>query len=317
MDDDILLDDEGNILEKQADIEEHEEENEELDENEVSSSGEDSESSEDSQKESEHGTEEDDEREAIRARRREERRHKKEAQRDREESLRRELASRDAIINELRARQDAFERRNVGNDLAQLENTKRQIAQAYNYYKDQIRVATESGNGAVVADATEKMLQAQRKFDEVTQYEEAMKRQQAAPQPLDPRLTSNAQKWMNANKWYNATGSDQDSRVVLTLDNQLAAEGWDPTTEAYWDELSARVKKYLPHRAAGAKITAQSKPKVVVAGSGRESVGSKKGTYRLSPERVAALKEAGIWDDPAQRADAVKRFREYDKQNQG
>lgn len=257
------------------------------------------------------------ERESIAARRREERRRKKEAAKEREATLRRELAARDTVINELRARQDAFERRNVGNDLAQLENTKRQLVQAYSYFKDQIRVATEAGNGTAVADATEKMLQAQRKFDEVTQYENAFKRQQAAPQPLDPRLASHAQKWMSQNKWYDTTGKDPDSRIALTLDQQLSEEGWDPTTEDYWKELNARVKKYLPHRVGSSKISSQSKPRSTVAGSGRESSGTQKGTYRLSPERVNALKEAGLWDDPTKRADAIKRFREYDKQNQG
>jgi hypothetical protein len=56
----------------------------------------------------------------------------------------------------------------------------------------------------------------------------------------------------------------------------------------------------------------------VVTGSGRESGNSgNSGSYKLSADRVSALKDAGIWDDPKQRAEAVKRFRDYDKQNQG
>jgi len=314
-DKDIEFDENNNIVETS----EEELDNEQLDDEHEDSEDERGAEEHDSEEQSEQaeGNEEPSERESIAARRREERRRKKEAQREREATLRRELAARDTVINELRARQDAFERRNMGNDLAQLENTKRQVAQAYNYYKDQIRVATESGNGAAVADATEKMLQAQRKFDEVTQYENAFKRQQAAPQPLDPRLASHAQNWMQRNKWYDATGKDPDSRITLTIDQQLVEEGWDPTTEDYWKELSARVKKYLPHRVGSSKISSQGKPRSTVAGSGRESSVTAKGTYRLSPERVNALKEAGLWDDPTKRSEAIKRFRDYDKQNQG
>lgn len=257
----------------------------------------------------------DDEREAIRARRREERKNRKQHAKEREDTLKRELAARDAVINELRARQDAIEHRNTGSELAQLDTAKRNIAQAYNYYKDQIRVASEKGDGASVAEATEKMIQAQRKFDEIASTEAAFRQAKTAPQPLDPRLASHAQRWMSENRWYDPNARDQDSLVARTVDQRLAEEGWDPTTEAYWDELSARVKKYLPHRISDGKMNTQAKPKAVVAGSGRDSGGSgKTGTYKLSAERVQAMKDAGIWDSPEKRAEAVKRYREFDKQ---
>lgn len=261
--------------------------------------------------------EDDNEREAIRERRREERKNRKQAQREREDSLRRELAARDAVINELRSKVDGIERRNSGSELAQLENAKRQTAQAYNYFKDQIRIATEAGNGAAVAEATEKLIQSQRKFDELTNYENAMRRNQAAPPPLDTRLVNHAQQWMSKNKWYDPTARDQDSRVTMTIDQQLAQEGWDPTTAEYWQELDTRIKKYLPHRTNSGKSTT-TKPRSVVTGGGREaSSAQSSGSYKLSSDRVQALKDAGIWDDPKQRAEAVKRFREYDKQHQG
>ena len=257
----------------------------------------------------------DEEREAIRERRRKERQHRKAAQREREETLRRELQARDSIINELRAKVEGIERRGTSSELAQIENAKKQTAQDYAYFKDQIRVATEAGNGAAVADATEKMLQAQQRFNQLQGYEQAYRQRQAQPQPLDPRLVNQAQKWMESNKWYNPAGQDQDSRIALTLDQQLAQEGWDPTTPQYWQELDSRVKKYLPHRANSGKISG-TKPRSTVSGSGRDAGPSTSDkSYRLSAERVKALKDAGIWDDPKQRAEAVKRFREYDKQN--
>lgn len=257
----------------------------------------------------------DEEREAIRERRRKERQHRKQAQREREETLRRELQARDSIINELRAKVEGIERRGTSSELAQIENAKKQTAQEYAYFKDQIRVATEAGNGAAVADATEKMLQAQQRFNQLQGYEQTYRQRQAQPQPLDPRLVNHAQKWMESNKWYNPAGQDQDSRIALTLDQQLAQEGWDPTTPQYWQELDSRVKKYLPHRANSGKISG-TKPRSTVSGSGRDAgPRTSDKSYRLSAERVKALKDAGIWDDPKQRAEAVKRFREYDKQN--
>ena len=261
------------------------------------------------------GAPDDAEREEIRARRREERRHRKEAQREREDTLRRELAARDTIINEMRSRLDAVERRNTGSEQAQLENAKKAVAGEYAYYKDQIRIATEAGNGTAVAEATERLIQSQRKFDQLTSYEQAYRQKTATPQPLDPRMVNNAQEWMNRNKWYDPAGKDSDSRITLTVDQQMAEEGWDPTTKEYWQELETRVKKYLPHRVNRGKISSD-RPRSVVTGSGREGVSaSNAGSYKLSAERVSALKDAGIWDDPKQRAEAVKRFREFDQQN--
>ena len=281
-----------------------------------SSSSESDESDEEGNSEEDSG-DTDEEREAIRERRRQERKHRKQAQREREDTLRRELSARDAIINELRQKVEAVERRNTGSELAQIETGKKQAAQAYSFFKDQIRIAGEAGNHAAVADATEKMIQAQRRFDEFARVETAFKQRQTAPQPLDPRLASHAQDWMSKNSWYDPSGQDQDSEIAMRIDQRLAQEGWDPTTKEYWDELSARVKKYLPHRVSGGKV-ANTKPRSVVTGGGREanSAASAK-TYKLSSERVSALKEAGLWDDPKKRAEAIKRFRDYDKQNQG
>jgi hypothetical protein len=256
----------------------------------------------------------DDEREEIRARRREERKNRKINQREREDTLRRELAARDSIINEMRGRLDAVERRNSGSEQAQLENAKKGVAREYAYYKEQIKLATEASNGEAVAEATEKMMLAQRKFDQLTTYEKANRPQNTPQQALDPRLVNNAKNWMDRNSWYNPAGNDADSRITLTIDHQLAEEGWSPVTTEYWEQLDERLKKYLPHRVNRGKIN--SKPKSVVSGSGREGVSaSNAGSYKLSAERVSALKDAGVWDDPKQRADAVKRFREFDQQN--
>lgn len=268
-----------------------------------------------------HGDEHDDERDAIRERRRQERKQRRAAQKEREETLRRELSARDAVINQLRGEVDVIKRRNTGSELAQLNQAKEQTAQAYAYFKDQIRVATEAQNGAVVAEATEKMLLAKQRFEELDRIERVYSTRSAQPQPLDPRLVNHAKSWMENNRWYKPESRDVDSRIVLTLDQALADEGFDPTTPEYWSELTERVKKHLPHRAAGGKITssANKPPRPAVPAAQRDggSSGSADGSFRLSAERVQALKEAGVWDNPAERAKAIKYFRDFDKANKG
>ena len=119
---------------------------------------------------------------------------------------------------------------------------------------------------------------------------------------------------MQKNTWYDPSGSDMDSDLVLKLDERLVSEGWNPTTPEYWEELDARVKKYIPHRAKTGYNNPQAagKPRVPVAGSSRDAGGGSKGSYHLSAERVSALKDAGVWDNPEKRADAIKRFKQYD-----
>ena len=254
-------------------------------------------------------------REEIRARRRAERQEKKRAQREREDSLRRELAARDEIINQLQSRVSVVERAHQGSEEAQLDTAIEESANAYNYFKDQIALAAQHGDGKGIADATEKMILAQRRYEDLNKvkntYVESKVNKQ---QPLDPRLVNHAKAWMDKNKWYDPNGGDTDSRRALEIDRELAREGWNPTTPQYWDELEARVKKTLPHRSKQAYSGKSSKS--VVTGSGRESAPTgSKGGYKLSAERTAALKESGIWDDPKQREEAIKRYREYDRAN--
>lgn len=270
----------------------------------------------------EHGVGQDDdtpdsdpEREAIRQRRRDERKQRNLNRKEKEERLRRELEARDTIINQLRQEVDAIKHRNTNSEVAQLNNATRDAQNAYAYFKEQIRVATEANNGAAVAEATEKMMLAKQRIDQLVNIQRGFQQRQAQPQPLDPRLAQNAATWMQQHSWYAPGSQDLDSQMVMTLDQALAREGWDPTTPQYWQELTARVKKYLPHRATSGNNLGTRERRNIVAGSGRESATPSKGVYQISADRVKAMKDAGIWDDPKQRADAIKRFREYDKAN--
>jgi hypothetical protein len=269
----------------------------------------------------------DNERERIREQRRQERIDKKQRAKEREERMKRELESERSARRQLEERMSMIERRSTGAEIAQLDTALAQTRQAHAHFKEQIRLGQEQNNGAMIADATEKMMQAQQRFNQLTNVKQAYQQRQSAPAPLDPSLTRHANDFMAKHTWYRPDGNDNDSAITRTIDNNLAAEGFDPKTSEYWQELEARVKKYLPHRAGRATVSStggngqgeQAKPKSVVAGSGREgqSSVSPKGTFKLSPARVSAMKEAGVWDDPKKRDEAIRRYRDYDKENKG
>jgi hypothetical protein len=254
--------------------------------------------------------------EERRLRNRKMREERKQRRKEREESYKRELASRDALIQEQNERLAALERRTQGADMAAIDNAMKQSADAYNHFKQQIALATERADGAAMADATEQMLTAQRRFEQLANIKQQAVRRQNAPQPLDARLVNHAKTWMDNNKWYDPSGKDEDSSIALSIDARLAAEGFDPRHESYWNELDARVKKYLPHRFNSGYNNQSRNSRPPVAGSGRESApNGSKGTYKLSPERVQALKDLGQWDDPKARAEAIRYYQNYDKQH--
>lgn len=255
--------------------------------------------------------------EARRERNRARRAENKARRKDYIETLRREIAARDELLQQQEQRLAAIERRSHGADLAAVDNELKKTADAYNYFKMQHAEAVTQSNGQLAAEAQEKMMLAAQRANQLAAIKKAAT-QQPQTQPLDPRLKAHAEGWMERNQWYDPSGGDMDSRVALTIDQQMAAEGWNPTTSQYWEELDSRLKKYLPHKYNSGYNSNQrnsGKPRgAPVAGSGREASNSGSGGYKLSSERVQALKDAGIWDDPKQRAEAVKRFQEYDKQ---
>ena len=275
------------------------------------------------------------EREIIRERRRQERQQRKERQKNRTAEQERRISALAEQNRQLQARLASVESHTAGSQLAQLQVNEQQADNAITHFKAVLADATTRGDGVLAAEATEKLLQAQAYKTNVSaqrQNFEVNARKPSAPQ-LDPLMVSHAQNFMNTNKWFKgATAADPDSRVLAALDNSLAAEGWDPSSEAYWTELASRGAKYLPHRFNGSTqggsqqggqkgdyngSTNTGGQRSTVSGSNNATFSGKpsdKTGYRLSEERVKAMKDAGIWDDPARRTAMIKRYQEADRQ---
>jgi hypothetical protein len=216
----------------------------------------DEDSQDDQSSDSDSGTEtgeDDNEREAIRARRREERHQKKEAARERDQQNRREREMLRKENEELAGRLAVLERRAVGSEFAQLDQAIEQTGRATQYLKEQIKLATEAGDGATVAEAMDKLYQANRHVEHLNNVKRQavnQSRQSEQRSPIDPQLRQHAEGWMEKHQWYDPSGTDADSKIALTVDQSMAEEGWDPRHPEYWTELDARLNKYLPHRYA-------------------------------------------------------------------
>jgi len=264
----------------------------------------------------------DPEREAIRLARREERALKKKLSKARASESTHLINSLKRQNEQMVERLAVLEKRTAGADVARLDKAIEDSHVRLQYAKHKIKEATEMADGAALADAQEAWYEARRQVEAL----DALKKKtvneapsQSVPRAPDPRLKKHADSWMARNDWYDPNGKGPDTRIAVMVDEELVSEGWDPTSADYWEELDNRLTKYLPHRyngASGEKPVVRS-PRSVVTSSGRESTSSARpNEFRLSPDRVKAIKEAGRWDDVTERNKMIRKYAEYDRNTQ-
>lgn len=264
----------------------------------------------------------DSEREAIRERRRQERKDRRERGREKVSSLERMVQGLAQKNQEMAQQLAVLQDSNSGAQLAQVDAAITEANNAAEHFKNIIADATTKGDGRTVAEATEYMINARNRAQQLVQVKQNAVRVTNQPKPLNPAMAKHATDFMSEHKWFNVQSADPDSKVMSAIDNSLTAEGWDPTSEAYWSELRARGSKYLPHRftngtkpqAYNGANTRGTKSPVAGSGSNSSSGGSGNVNYGISTERVKAMKDAGIWDDPKRRDAMIKRYRDVDKQ---
>lgn len=266
-------------------------------------------------------------REAIRERRRQEKAERKE---------RREKAmTRDRIeMDFLRKRNDDLERRLNAQEQRAQQGDLRMVDTEIQRAIDEAKLAEDVMAKAIAASNGEDATQAMRYRDEAIaraqqlyqykQQQEAAAKQPQQPQ-VDPQLVTHAQDFLEDHPWYDVNGSDEDSAIVLAIDQRLVQEGFNPTTDEYWDELRDRVQRRFPEKfnadaKAGGKRAAPAVERTPrggpAVGSGKEHAptSTRREVY-ISAERKQALIDAGVWDDPQLRNKYIKKYMEYDRAN--
>jgi hypothetical protein len=266
-------------------------------------------------------TTDDDEREAIRAARREERKLKKQLHREKARESNHLIATLRKQNNELAQRVASLETKTSGAELARLDKAIDDASTRLEYAKMKLQDAVNARDGAEVAKAQQLWYDNQRQLESLQSIRENATKQISQPKQNiklpDPTVQRMATQWMERHDWYDPQLKDTDSKVAQSIDQTLTEEGYDPASAEYWDELDERLQKYLPHRynSGYSSPTRTSKPRSVVTSSGRESVPSVRANeFRIDPERVRALKEAGMWNDTELRNKMIRKFAEFDRQ---
>ena len=266
----------------------------------------------------------DPERAAIRERRRLEKLERKDR---RDQAIKRDKLELDFLRkrnDDLERRVSAQEQRSHQVDLGSYDQAIASAANEVEMAERVIAKAVEAGNGADVAQAMRYRDQAMQKAQQLqfAKQQAAQQRPQAQSQSIDDMTMHYAKEFMAENPWYDSQGRDEDSAIVIAIDQALAKDGFNSQTEEYWDELRKRTARRLPEkfknqrqptREAKEERTPRGGPAV---GSGREHApaSTRKEIY-LSPERKQALIDAGVWDDPVLRMKYAKRYSEYDRAN--
>jgi hypothetical protein len=278
----------------------------------------------------EHGDEQDDEpnegeteeeREQIREARREERKLKKELKKQREISAKNKISALERRNEELARRLAAVENTASSYQFAQLDKAIEDEATKVEYAKMMMLKAAQANDAVAQMEYLEQLTDAKQRLQQVQHYkkqqvETAQTPKQNVPNPVTTEVQQNATKWLKRNSWYDPQARDTDSRIAKVVDQELAADGWDPSDPEYWDELDSRLTTRLPHRYTS-KGSSSKRANPSASSRVANASASKPGTITLSRDRVQAIKDAGAWDDVEKRNKMIRAYQSYDRANKG
>ena len=261
-------------------------------------------------------------RESIRQARREERRLKKELVKQREVSAKHKISALEKRNEELARRLAAVENTASSYQFAQIDKAVEDEATRVEYAKMKMLQAAQSGDAVAQMDYLEQLTEAKQRLQQVQHYkkqqlEAAKAPKQNVPNEMAAEVQRNAERWLKKNSWFDTQARDTDSRIAKVIDQELAADGWDPSDSEYWDELDSRLSARLPHRytAKGGNTKRSAGP--TASSRVANTTSAKPGTITLSRERVNAIKDAGAWDDVEKRNKMIRAYASYDRANKG
>tara|TARA_R100001244_G_scaffold63799_1_gene52897 strand:- start:2161 stop:3108 length:948 start_codon:yes stop_codon:yes gene_type:complete len=108
---------------------------------------------------------------------------------------------------------------------------------------------------------------------------------QQRPQKPDPK----AEAWAEENSWF---GNDRPMTMTsFSIHQDLTNEGFDLSSDEYYDEVNKRIRSEFPHKFETEQKT--SRPAQAVASAKRSAKTGRK-TVRLTPSQVAIANKLGV-----------------------
>ena len=245
----------------------------------------------------------------------ERRRKRRDAQKRARDAAQRELEYLRSTVATLSQRVAATENHATA---ANVQSIQQRLAQAQAEVQQAERIiamATEAGNGNDVVAALRIRDEATATAQQLAAAQSQFERARNAPPPIDPNVVNYAKEWMQANPWYDPNARDRDSALTKAIDNELAREGYNPSSREYWEELTSRVSEAVGGGDDTDNTpTARPRRKAPPTGNTREHAPtSTKREIYVTPERKQAMIEAGVWDDPSKRQSMLRAYQAFDK----
>jgi hypothetical protein len=224
------------------------------------------------------------------------------------ETQRREEAAL-SYAKQVQAKAQELEQRYVRSDAERLVEAQSRVETQAVALKQIIRKAREEGDVDTETEAQQRLTALTLENNQIqmanAQREAYLQQQQATqqatyqqPQPVqqtqqvDPRV----EEWAEKNKWY---GRDTVmTHAAWGIHRQLLqAEGVDPNTDEYYDELDKRIRDAFPHKfegGSGAQGRARNVQTVAPASRSSGINNAARRTVRLTPSQVAIAKKLGV-----------------------
>jgi hypothetical protein len=165
--------------------------------------------------------------------------------------------------------------------------------------------AVERGDGKAAVEAQKMLAQLVIQQERVNQNAARAATQQSYPQPAAtaytqamqkaaPTPSPKAEEWAEKNEWF---GADQAmTYAAFGIHNQLKDEGFDLSSDEYYDELNRRIRKEFPQKFKRQQDNVQmNAPSVAPATRGQVSTGSNgRRSVKLTPSEVSMARRLGV-----------------------
>ena len=192
-------------------------------------------------------------------------------------------------------------------DMGYLAETKGRIESQLSIAEANLQDAVERGDGKAVVEAQKLLSQLILQQDQLTQaarqrqyaaQQQPQPTQQVAPQQPKPQqqqrvFDPKAEAWAEENEWF---GQDPVmTNGAYAIHGQLEQEGFDLSSDEYYDELNRRIRKEFPHKFKKQQASVPSSaPDVAPATRGISVSPNGRRTIKLTPSEVAMARKIGV-----------------------
>jgi hypothetical protein len=217
------------------------------------------------------------------------------------EAERREQAALE-YARQVQANLQASQARTQSLDQGYVNEFKSRVESQLSIAEANLQDAIERGDGKAVVEAQK--LMSQLVFEQQRVNQTLAQRQQAAPPPVQQQYTPppapqqapvdpKAESWAEKNEWF---GQDTVmTHAAFGIHSQLKDEGFDLSSEEYYDELDRRVRKEFPHKFKKQQASVQSTARDVAPATRASTSGvNGRRTIKLTPSEVAIARKLGV-----------------------